>query len=85
MLVMRLSLGKEVDNLKLSREVVKRNSLISNRTPGEVGIHSNMLGQLMLNRISNNLKSPGIVTMERSRRRNGNTKVLQHPASQITF
>ena len=49
-----------------------------NRTAGEVGIHANMLGQLMLDRISSYLKCPSTVTME-SRSRNENTKVLQHP------
>ena len=77
---MRLSFGEKVVNLKLSREVVKRNSLIADRTPGEVGIHSNMLGQVILDQINSNLQSLGTVTMERSRSHNENTKVLQHPA-----
>ena len=58
MLVTCLSLGEEIDNLKLSREVVEGNNLIMNRTLSEVGIHTNVLGQLILDRISSNLKSP---------------------------
>ena len=48
MLITCLSLGEEISNLDLSGKVVEGDHLITNRTPSEVGIHTNMLGQLML-------------------------------------
>ena len=53
--------------------------LITNRAPSEVGIHTNMLGQLMLGGISSNLESPSAVTVKRSGRGNWHTKILQEP------
>ena len=63
MLVTGLSFGEEVCNLKLRGDIVKRNRLITDRTPGEVGINANMIGQRMLDRVSSNLKGAGTVTV----------------------
>ena len=42
-------------------------------------IHTNVLGQLMLDRI-NNLKGASTVTVKRCGRGNADTKILKHPA-----
>ena len=44
--------------------------LITDRTMSKMGIHTNMLGQLMLGGISSNLESPSAVTVKRSKRGN---------------
>ena len=66
MLIASLSLGEEINNLDLGGKVVEGDRLITNRAPSELGIHTNVLGQLMLDRISNNLKSPSVVRMKGS-------------------
>ena len=48
MLIMRLRLGEEVSYLDLCGKIVKRNSPVTNRALCEVGIHTNVFGQLML-------------------------------------
>ena len=53
--------------------------LITNRAPSEVGVHTNMFGQLMLGGISGNLKSPSTVTVKRSGGGDWRTKILQEP------
>ena len=58
---------------------MEEDRLITNRTPSEMGIHTNMLGQLMLGGISSNLESPSVVTVKRSGRGNWHTKILQEP------
>ena len=66
MLIMRLLLGEEINHLDLCGKVVKGDSPVTNRAPCEVGIHTNVFGQLMLDRISSNLKSSNAVTVKRS-------------------
>ena len=66
MLIASLGLGEEISNLELGGKVVEGDRLVTNRALSEVGIHTNMLGQLMLGRIGCNLKSPSAVTMKRS-------------------
>ena len=70
MLITCLSLGEEISNLDLDGKVVEGDRLITNRAPGEVGIYTNMLGQLMLGGIGGNLKSVSAVAVKRSRRGN---------------
>ena len=48
MLIASLGLGEEINNLDLSGKVVEGDRLITNKTSGKVGIHANVLGQLML-------------------------------------
>ena len=62
MLITGLSLGEEISNLDLGGKVVEGDCLITNRTPSEVGIHTNMLGE-----IDGNLKRPSVVTMRSGR------------------
>ena len=66
MLISSLSLGEEISNLGFGGKVVEGDRLITNRAPNKVGVHTNMFGQLMLGRISGNLKSPGAVTVKMS-------------------
>ena len=63
MLITSLSLGEEISNLHLGGKVVKGDNPIPNRTQAEMGIHTNMLGQLMFGGISCNLKSASAVTV----------------------
>ena len=73
MLIACLGLGEEIINLDLGRKVVEEDNLVTNRTPSEMSIHTNMLGQLMLGGISCNLKSPSAVTVKGSGRGDGHT------------
>ena len=66
-------------NLDLGGKVVEGDHLVTNKAPSEVGVPTNMLGQLMLDRIGNNLKSPSAVTVKKSGGGNGHTKILQQP------
>ena len=66
MLLTSLGFGEEVSNLDLSGKVVEGDRPVTNRAPGEMSIHTNMLRQLMLGGIGSNLKSPSAVTVERS-------------------
>ena len=43
-----MGLGEEISNLDLSGKVVEGDRLITNRAPSELGIHTNVLGQLIL-------------------------------------
>ena len=78
MLLTCLSLGEEISNLDLSGKVMEGDRLITNKAPSEVGIHTNILGQLMLGGIGGNLESPSAVTVK-SRRGNWHTKILHEP------
>ena len=64
MLGTRLGLGEEVCNLDLRREIVEGDNLIANRAASEVRIDTNVLGQLMLDGISSNLKGTSTVTVK---------------------
>ena len=57
MMLSSLGLGEEISNLDLGRKVVEGDRLITNKAPGKVSIHADVFGQLMLDRISNKLKS----------------------------
>ena len=63
MLIACLGLGEEISNLDLGGKVVEGDSLVTNRTPSEMNIHTNMLDG-----ISCNLKSPSAVIVKRSGR-----------------
>ena len=76
MLITRLCLGEEISHLDLCGKIVKENGSVTNRAPCEVGIHTNVFGQLMLDRISSNLKSSSAVTVKRSGGGDQHTKVL---------
>ena len=69
-MIVCLGLGEEISNLDLGGKVVEGDSLVTNRTPSEMSIHTNMLGQLMLDGINCNLKSPSAVIVKRSERGN---------------
>ena len=75
MLITRLCLGEEISHLDLRGKVVKGNGLVTNRTPCEMGIHTNVFGQLMLDRICSNLKSSSAVTVKRNGGGNWHTKI----------
>ena len=79
MLITCLGLGEEISNLNLGGKVVEGDSLVTNRAPNEMSIHTNMLGQLMLGGISCNLKSPSAITVKESGRRDSYTQILQEP------
>ena len=66
MLITRLCLSKEINHLDLGGKIVKENGPVTNKAPCEVGIHTNVFGQLMLDRICSNLKGPSAVTVNRS-------------------
>ena len=74
MLLVSLGLGEEISNLDLGGKVVEGDRLSTNRAPSEVGIHTNMLGE-----IGDNLESPSAVIVKRSRRGNWHAKILQEP------
>ena len=79
MLIVCLGLSEEISNLDLGGKVVEGDSLVTNRTPSEMSIHTNMLGQLMLGGISCNLKSPSTITVKGSGRGDGHTQILPEP------
>ena len=64
MLIACLGLGEEISNLDLDEKVVEGDRMVTNTSPSEVDVHTNMLGHLILDRIDNNLKSPSVVTMK---------------------
>ena len=68
MLISRLCLGEDISHLNLGGNVVKRYNPVTNGATSKVGIHTYMLGQLMLDRIGDNLKRTRTVTVERGRR-----------------
>ena len=70
MLIACLDLGEQINNLDLGGKVVEGDSLVTNGEQSEVGVHINMLDQLMLCGIGCNLKSPNAVTVKRSGRGN---------------
>ena len=76
----RLGLSEEIGNLDLRRKIMEGNNLISNRAASKVGINTNMLGQLMLDGISSNLKGTSTVTVKRCRRDNTDAKILKNPS-----
>ena len=78
MLGTRLGLGEEIGNLDLRWKVVKGDNLIANRAASEMGIYTNMFGQLMLDGISNNLKGTDTVTVKWCRRSNADAKILKN-------
>ena len=55
MLIASLCLGEEISNLDLSGKVVKGDNLIMYRAPSKVRVDANVLGQLILDRIDDNL------------------------------
>ena len=79
MLVTCLGLREEISNLDLGGKVVEEDSLVTNGAPSEMGIHTNMLGQLMLGGIGCNLKNPSVVIVKRSERGDWHAKILQEP------
>ena len=68
MLITRLGLGEDISHLNLCGDVVKRDNPVTNRASCEVGVHTNVLGQLMLDRIGSNLKGTSAVTVKRGGR-----------------
>ena len=76
-MISSLSLGEEINNLDLGGKVVEGDRLVMNRASSEVGVHTNVLGQLMLDRISGNMKSTSIVIVKRSGGGNRHTKILK--------
>ena len=80
MLITRLGLGEDISHLNLCGDIVKRDNPVTNRVACEVSINTNVLGQLMLDRIGNNLKSTSAITVKRGGRVKRDTKVLQDPA-----
>ena len=76
MLLTSLDLGEEVNNLDLGGKVVEGDRPVTNITPGEMSIHTNMLRQLMLSGIGSNLKSPSAITVERSGGGSWHAKIL---------
>ena len=83
MLIACLRLGEEISHLNLCGKIVKGNNPVMNRALCEVGIYTNVFGQLMLDRICSNLKSPSVVTVKESGGGNGHTKIPSQ-RSQIT-
>ena len=77
MLISSLDLGEEINNLDLGGKVMEGDRLVTNRAPSEVGIHTNMLGQLMLGGIGSNLKGSSVVTVKRSGGGSRHTKILK--------
>ena len=75
--VASLGFGEEINNLDLNGKVVERDRPVMNRAPSKVGIHANVLGQLMLDWINSNLKGTSAVTVKRSGGGNRHTKILK--------
>ena len=58
---------KHISYLKGSRNIGKRNNMRVQGFPNRMTVHLNMLCALMINRISSNLNSTSVVSLERSR------------------
>ena len=76
MLITCLGLGEEISHLYLCGKIVEGDDPVTNRAPCEVSINSNVFGQLMLDRVSSNLKGTSTVTVKSSGRGNWDTQVL---------
>ena len=76
MVITRLRLGEEISHQDLCQKIVKENGPVTNRAPCEVGIHTNVFGQLMLDQICSNMKSSSAITVKRSGGGDRHTKVL---------
>ena len=55
MLITSLGLCEEINNLDLGGKVVEGDRLVTTRASSEVGVHTNVLDQLMLGGIDDNL------------------------------
>ena len=77
MLISSQGLGEEISNLDLNRKVVEGDYLGTNTTPYKMGIHANVLSQLMHDRIRSNLKSIGAITGKILYQRNINDNIRQ--------
>ena len=80
MLLPGLGLGKQVCKLTLRRNKLWSKCTLAVLITHEESINSNVLGQGMLHQVQSNLNGTGVVTMEGSGSRRGNTKVLKKPA-----
>ena len=66
---------KHVSYLESSRNIGKRNKMRVQGFPNRMTIHLNMLCALMINKISSNLNSTCVVSIERSRVKLRKTKL----------
>jgi hypothetical protein len=72
------SLGEDVSNLKISRNMRKRNNTIVHGFTNRMTVHFNMLSSLMVNRINSNLNGTSIICMKSSIR-SRKTKLSEKP------
>ena len=66
---------KHFSYLEGSRNIGKRNNMRVQGFPNRMKVHLDMLCALMINKISNNLNSTSVVSIERSRIRLRKTKL----------
>ena len=78
LLLLSLRLGEEISRLKLGRQVMGDNGALK-MISEEEGINTNMLGQLMLDRIGSNLYDAGVITVKHSWARRSDTKSDKKP------
>ena len=66
---------KHISYLESSRNIGKRNNMRVQGFLNRMTVHLNMLCVLMINRISSNLNSPSVISIERSRIKLRKTKL----------
>ena len=73
---------KHINYLEGSRNIGKRNNMRVQGFPKRMTVHLNMLCALMINKMSSNLNSTSVVSIERSRIKLRKTRSYRIPRSQ---
>lgn len=73
------SLGEDVSDLKIRRNMRKRDNTIVYGFSNRMTVHFNMLSTLMVNKISSNLNDTSIISKKRSRLRLRKIKLSEKP------
>ena len=85
MLSSSLGLGEEICKLKFRSCVLKINSRLLAMGAYKAGINTNVLSELMLDRIVGNLNSTSVVTAENSWISTSNPKISKQPMETNNF
>jgi hypothetical protein len=78
-------LREDVSNMEISRNMRKRYNMSVHGFSNRMTVYFNMLGTLMVNRISSYLNNTSIISMKRSRIRLRKTKLSQKPSDVVVL
>ena len=75
-----LSFRQKISKLKLRGHILRGHNSVLHLRTRVGGINTDVLGELMLNRITGNAECPSAVGEQRGRCSSGNTKILKKPS-----